>query len=482
VPKYVIVGNSAGGIGAAEAIREVDPHGSVAIVSDEPTLAYSRPGIAEVVSGSKSVDGITYRDEDFYRRLRLDTYFGCPVVAIDPARNRVHLENGASLEFERLLLATGGTPIRPPMEGADRAGVYSFTTLADALALKDRLEKMSPHPAFGTPLPQSGRGAGGEGSHGPRVLVIGAGLIGAACSDALVRMGARPVVVELRDRPLNLLLDEPGSELARRAMAKAGVELICNATVSRVLGRPEDDGSVGGAVLADGRRIECDAVVVAVGVRPRMQLAADAGLRVNRGVVVDQKMEASAPGVYACGDVAEAYDCVYGGNRVVPIWPGAYRGGRVAGLNMAGRTALFDDATVMNSLKYFGMSLVSAGEINVDGLDGYETLRRLDLDGLERGRYRKVVLKDNRVVGFVFAGDVERSGIHNWLLRARVDVGPFKKKLLDESFDLIDLPAELRRAHYGEATVSRAQRQLAWGRPVGHAAAPRTNGGINGGH
>lgn len=456
--KYVIVGNSAGGVGAAEAIRQLDPQGSVAIVSDEPTTAYSRPGIAELVAGSKTVETIAYRGEDFYRRLRLDTYLGRPVSEIDVEKRELRLKDGATLAFEKLLLATGGTPIRPPMEGTDRAGVYNFTTVDDALALKERLEKV-----------------------GKRVLVVGAGLIGAACSDALVRMGARPVVVELRDRPLNLLLDEPGSELARRAMEKAGVELICNATVKQVLGRPEDDGSVGGAILADGRRIDCDAVVVAVGVRPRMDLAAAAGLRVNRGVVVDQKMETSAPGVYACGDVAEAFDCIYGGNRVVPIWPGAYRGGRVAGLNMAGGSALSEDATVMNSLKYFGMSLVSAGEINVDGQDGYEVLRRLDL-ARHGGLYKKLVLKDDRLVGFVFAGEIERSGIFNWLLRARIDVAAFKEKLLKDGFDLIDLPSELRRAHYDESTYSEQQTRLAWGRPLSYAAAPRTNGGLNGGH
>ena len=457
--KYVIVGNSAGAVGAIEAIRAVDPHGSLAVISDEPTPAYSRPGIAEVVAGSKTPEKITYRGEEFYRQLRVDTYFGRPVAKIGLAERRVYLEDGGALEFEKLLLATGGSPIRPPMDGADKTGVLSFTTLADALALKARLEAV-----------------------GKRVLVVGAGLIGAACSDALVRAGARPIVVELRDRPLSLLLDEPGSEIARRAMLRAGVELVCNATVKQVLGRPDDENSVGGAVLADGRKIECDAVVVAVGVRPRMQLAADAGLQVNRGIAVNQRMETSASDVYACGDVAEAYDCIHGGNRVVPIWPGAYRGGRVAGLNMAGRAALLDDATAMNSLKYFGMSLVSAGEVNVDGLDDCETLRRLDLDGLDGGHYRKILLRQDRVVGFVLAGRIDRSGILNWLLRKRVDVGQFKDSLLKEDFDLIDLPAELRLAHYREATASSGERRLAWGRPITHTAVSRTNGGINGGH
>lgn len=456
--KYAIVGNSAGGIGAIEAIREADSLGAIAIFSDETLPAYSRPGIAELVSGAKTVETITYRGLDFYEKRGVSTHFGEVVARIDPKAQTLTLENGDTVSYEKLLLATGGTPIRPPMEGYELEGIYNFTTAADALALKERIETV-----------------------GNRVVVIGAGLIGAACSDALVKAGAKPTVIELRDRPLNLLLDEPGSEMARRAMTEFGVNLICGATVKTVVGRADNPKSVGMAILADGRQIECDAVVVAVGVRPRLNLAQESGITTNRGIVVDRSMKTSDSNVYACGDVAEAYDCIIGGNRVVPIWPGAFRGGRVAGANMAGGSATSDDATVMNSLKYFGMALVSAGEISVAGAEGYETLRRLDL-GYDHGKdlYKKIVIKDNRLVGFVFAGDIEHSGIFNWLLRERIDVSAFSASLLKDNFDLIDLPAELRQSHYQTATA--VARQLSWGRPLTTAAAPRTNGGLNGGH
>lgn len=459
MPDYLIVGNSAGGIGAIEAIREIDPKGTIAIVSDEPTVAYSRPGIAELVAGSKTVEKIAYRGPEFYGDLAVETHFGRSVTRIDLGRREASLDDGSVLQYGKLLLATGGSPIRPPMEGQSKAGVLNFTTQADALALVERMEKV-----------------------GRRVVVIGAGLIGAACSDALARTGVKPVVVELRDRPLSLLLDAPGSELAREAMAKAGVVLICNTSVKEVLGRADDSDSVGGVVLADGRRIECDVVVVAVGVRPRLALAADAGLKVNRGIVVDDRMATSDPDVFACGDVAEAYDCVLGSSRVVPIWPGAYRGGRVAGLSMAGQEAHFDDSSVMNSLKYFGMSLVSAGEINVEGPDGsvtggYKVTRKLDT---RKGTYRKIVLRDGKLAGFLFAGAIERSGVVNWLLRGRVDVSAFSDKLVEESFDMIDLPADLRRTHYLSATSGGAPAQITWGAPVAPVA-PRMNGGIGNG-
>jgi NAD(P)H-nitrite reductase large subunit len=310
-------------------------------------------------------------------------------------------------------------------------------------------------------------------------VVIGAGLIGAACADALTRAGHHPTVVELRDRPLNLLLDEPGSELVRRAMVKVGIDLICNATVTDVLGGSDDDRVVGGVLLSTGRRIECDTLIVAVGVRPRMQLAIDAGIRTNRGIVVDQQMATSAPGIYACGDVAEAYDPIFGGNRVVPIWPGAYRGGRVAGHNMAGHRAAFDDQTTMNTIKYFGLSLVSAGEINPAPDSGCEVLSAVDLD---RGWYRKLVLRDNCLIGFVIAGAIERSGVLYWLLQARVPTASFRQRMLNDDFDLIHIPAELRRAHYLEATANPAQTRMAWGAPVTVGKPASANGGKNGAH
>ena len=215
-----------------------------------------------------------------------------------------------------------------------------------------------------------------------------------------------------------------------------------------------------------------------------MSLATEAGIKTNRGIVVNQRMETSALDVYACGDVAETFDCIINSNRVVPIWPGAFRGGRIAGHNMAGRPDLSEDMTVMNSLKYFGMALVSAGEIAAAGAEGYETLRRLDVarDDKHGDTYKKIVLKDNRIVGFVFAGDIEHSGIVNWLLTKKIDIGACKWKLLKDGFDLIDLPADVRRAHYVEASASPAHRQIAWGRPLSNAADPRTNGGTNGGH
>ncbi len=410
---YVIIGNSAGGIGAAEAIRQVDQEGRITLISDEAYPAYSRPAIAEVLARERTPDRILYRSADFYQRLGLRVLLGIAAVHIDFSARVVELADGQRVRWDRLLLATGGTPIVPPIEGSDLPGVYTFTRLADALALDQRL------------------------SPGRRVVVIGGGLIGMSVSDALVKRGVRVTIVELMDRILSAMLDPEGSALAEAAARRAGVEVITGHTVQRILA--DVQGHACGVTLDDGRQILCQAVIVAIGVRPRLDLVANSPVNVGRGIRVDARMETNVPHVYACGDVAEAYDLIADAPRVVPIWPAAYLGGRVAGLNMAGRPAEYPGNMPMNSLKYFGLQIISGGVPMATG-DGDEELRCNTPNG-----YRKVILRDGRIIGAIFVGDVDRAGIILGLMRERMNVASLKEKLAARDFGLIHLPAEWRR-------------------------------------
>jgi NAD(P)H-nitrite reductase large subunit len=214
---------------------------------------------------------------------------------------------------------------------------------------------------------------------------------------------------------------------------------------------------VGGVVLQDGRSISCDAVVVAIGVVPRTELVKDSPVAVNRGIIVDRRMQTSVRGVYACGDVAEAFDFVQKEDRVIPVWPNAYIGGRVAGHNMAGARAKYAGGTGMNSLNCFGLSITSAGVVDPGDGDGYEILNT----PATAASYRKVVLKKGRIVGMVFLGDIEKSGVVFGLMKDGVNVRGFKEALLRRDFGLNSLPEELRREMLGvrpnpeEAVVAR---------------------------
>ncbi|MDO8637376.1 MAG: FAD-dependent oxidoreductase [Dehalococcoidia bacterium] len=414
--KYLIIGNSAGGVGAAEAIREVDKVGAIAIISDEPYPAYSRPLISEYLCGERNLEGMLYRPSDMYSRNHIETHLGKKVSKLHLENKQVELETGEKLNWEKLLLATGGTPIVPAMEGMGKRGIFTFTTLDDAKAI----ETMK--------------------GQARRVVVIGGGLIGMSVTEALVKLGLEVSVVELVGRVLSAILDEPASRLVEAALKSAGVKLFTGKTVKKILGRGANEEIVGGVELSDGQKLDCDLVIVAIGVSPRTQLAKDTAIKLNRGIVVDNYMATNSPGVYACGDVAEAYDYIYGAYRLTPIWPNAYMGGRVAGYNMAGKVTEYQGGTNANSLKYFGLPIVTAGMVNLPSKDGYEIISSAD-----GNIYKKIVIKDDRIMGIVFMGDIQRSGVIFGLMREGVKVTSFKDNLLSENFGISCFPDEMRK-------------------------------------
>ena len=415
--KYLIIGNSAGGIGAAEAIRGVDKVGTMAIVSDEPYPAYSRPLISEHLSEGRPLEKMLYRPANFYEQNKIKTVLGGKVARINFSEHTLELESGRTLSWRRLLLATGGVPIVPGMEGKDLKGVFTFTTLDDAKAIDWFLKQ------------QQGK---------MKAVVIGGGLIGVSATEALLKRGVEVSIVEMKDWILNTILDEEAADFEVKALAGAGVDIITGHTIAKI--NSSLLGEVNGVSLDDGRSITCDMVVVAIGVTPRLDLVADNGVKTNRGIIVDRCMATSVPDVYACGDVAEAYDFVYGENRVTPVWPNAYTGGRVAGLNMAGKKAEYGGGTAMNALKYFGVNIVSAGMVTPPD-DSYEVIMQRG-DGI----YKKVIIKDGQVQGLVFAGDIEKSGIIYNLMKDRVNVEAFKEALVADDFGLAFLPEEIWRA------------------------------------
>jgi len=409
--KYLIIGNSAGGIGAAEAIREVDRTGTITIVSDEPYPAYSRPLISEYLVNPCPIEKMAYRQPDFYENNKIKALLSEKVVRVDPEGHTVKLESGATLAWQKLLLATGGTPIFPDMEGNRLKGVFTFNKLDDAKAIDSFLNQ------YRTRI---------------KAVVIGGGLIGVSVTEALVNRGVQVTIVEMKDWILNTILDEEASALEAQALRPTGTGIITGHTVGKIDSRLP--GEVSGVTLDDGRVLSCEMVVIAIGVRPRLECVAESGIKINRGIVVDRRMATSAPDIYACGDVSEAHDFVYGENRLTPIWPNACEGGRVAGLSMAGAKAKYQGGTAMNALKYFGVHIASAGMVTAPD-DSYETLINR-----ENGTYRKVIIKKGKLTGLVFTGDIEKSGIVYNLMKDGVDVSSFKEVLITDDFGLASLP------------------------------------------
>ena len=418
--EYLIIGNSAGGIGAAEAIREVDRKGSITIVSDEAYQAYSRPLISKYLAGERNLDEILFRPADFYNSNSIELVVGEKVLDLNLNNQTARLENGEQITWAKLLLATGGIPIMPKMKGGDKDGVFKFMTIEDAIAIDEFIKE------------------------GLQAVVIGGGLIGISATEALVKRGIRVTIVEMKDRILNTILDETASSIAEETLRQAGVRVVTNRTVAKVIGDKQTEG----VILDSGEKIPCDLVVMAIGVLPRAELAVGTDIKVNRGIVVDRFMSTSHANVYACGDVAEAYDFVYGTNRVTPIWPNAYIGGRVAGYNMAGSKTEYPGSTSMNSLNYFGLDIATAGAVTPPTDKGWEVISQRN-DGV----YKKVILSGDLVMGMVFVGDIEKSGMIFSLMKDRVNVANFKQSLLSDNFGLAFLPREVWQERLGHAQM-----------------------------
>ncbi len=424
--QYLIIGNSAGSIGAAEAIRQADPTGELCIVSEEALPAYSRPQIAGYLAGEVGLEQALFRPRDFYAKNNIRLLLNRQVVELDRARQVAVCADGRELAYDRLLLATGGAPIVPPTKGLEATGYTTFATMDDARKLRDMLPQLK------------------------QVVVVGGGLIGLSAAEALVKAGVRVVVVELAPQILGRALDGAAAALVQGIMEAQNVRILTGCSVAEV--RPGESAAAGIAILSSGVRVEYDALLMAIGVRPRVELAVRAGLKVNRGIVVDAQMRTDDPRIYACGDAAEAYDYIAGDARLTPIWPNAYLGGRVAGANMAGGAAAYPGGTGMNALHFFGYPILSAGLAAPGPDDGCQVLAEQSADGRA---YKKIVLRDGKVVGFLFAGEIDRAGVVHGLMRDRADVTPFIDKLFAAEGAFIALPAPLRRAFYAQRGVAR---------------------------
>ncbi len=406
---YVIIGNSAAAVGCIEGIRSVDREGGITVVSDEPYHVYARPLISYLLYGKTDEERMKYRPDDFYKKNGVKIILGVRAEKVDYGRKAVQLAGGDSIPFDRLLIATGSRPFVPPMEGLD--GVekkFSFMTLDDAKALGKAVTKTS------------------------RVLIIGAGLIGLKCAEGIRDRAGSIEVVDLADRILPSILDEEGSAMVQKYIESKGIRFHLGDSVEKF--------SPNGALLKSGKQLSFDVLVVAVGVRPNTQLAADIGCKIGRGIAIDERSATSLPNVWAAGDCCECLDIADGKERILAILPNAYLQGETAGVNMAGGDKRFDNAIPMNAIGFFGLHVITAGSY-----DGEAWVHKSEQD------YKKLVTKDNLLKGFILIGNVARAGIYTSLIRERTPLDTIDYELIREKPQLMAFTRENRAVRLGGA-------------------------------
>lgn len=388
--KYVIIGNSAAGIGCVEGIRSVDSGGEIVIFSDEPYHTYSRPLISYYLQGKTDLPKIAYRPDDFYTANNVRLECGVKVTAIDAERRRIVLDSGASESYDKLLLATGSRAAIPPIEGIESvARRFTFLTLDDAKALKNIV------------TPQS------------RVLIIGAGLIGLKCAEGLSAAGCGITVTDIAGRVLPAALDEGGASMVRRHMEQQGIRFLLNDSITKI----EDNR----ATFAGGERIDFDILVVAAGVLPNTQMMCALGCDAQRGIRVDSSSETEIPGIYAAGDCARCRDISSEQEKIMAILPNAYLQGEAAGVNMAGGTKVFDTPIPMNAVTLMGLRVISAGTFTGEAHDA----------GVD-GAYKRLFVEDNLLKGYIMVGQVERAGIYTSLITGKVPLDTIDFDLMKE--------------------------------------------------
>ncbi len=418
--KYVIIGASAAGIAAVGAIRKIDPVGAIMVFTEEECSDYSRPMISELVSGKADLSKMKCKAEDFWTENKAEVRLGVKVTSLNLAEKTVNLEGGEKVVYEKLLLATGGKPFVPKMEGQERDGVFTFTSMAEAQRLSAKIDSLQAKSA----------------------VVIGAGLIGISVTEALMKRGLKVTIVELQEKILSLLLDSKASDIVEAVIRKAGVNFATGQSVQKIIGKPENAGVVGGVILTKGDEVPCDLVIVAIGVIPRTELVVGTDVKINRGIVVDNFMQTNVPDVYASGDVAETYDFILNQSRSLPLWPLAVLEGRVAGANMAGSKISYEGGTNMSSFKYFGIPIVSIGLANPKEDPTLEIIVKQDL---EHNVYKKLVLRNNILVGMTLVNCIDRAGILFILIKDKVNVKKFKQDLLRDDFGWAVLPVKMQR-------------------------------------
>lgn len=377
----VIVGN---GMAAARLVDELAKVAlgryAIAVIGDEPRLAYNRVLLSSVLAGETTSGDIELRPASWWRDRGVTLKYGCVATGIDVGRRELKIGNDKSISFSKLVLTTGSSPLRLNVPGADLAGVHTFRDSRDVDILLTLAAQKK------------------------RVVVVGGGLLGLEAAYGLVKAGATVTLVHLMDRLMERQLDAPAAELLKSLVERRGIEILLNANTARIDGGPR----VEGVELAEGRRIAADAVVFAAGIRPNVALAKEAGIPVNRGIVVNDVMQTGAADVFAIGECAEHRGVCYG--LVEP----AYEQARVLAQNLAGREVAYTGSVVATNLKVSGVSVFSAGDYM--GGEGSEAILLSDIN---RGTYKKLVIAEGRLTGAVLVGDVADALWYLELIRSR---------------------------------------------------------------
>ncbi|MBT9139570.1 MAG: NADH-dependent phenylglyoxylate dehydrogenase subunit epsilon [Dehalococcoidia bacterium] len=386
---YLIIGASAAGVAAAETLCQVDPRSQVTILCKESTRPYSRVLLPYLLTGAVEEETIFLSVPEEVKLLT-----GKEVVRVQPQRREVAVSTGEVFPFDKLLIASGASPVRSKVEGADLPFVFTVRELSDIQGMREWIET------------------------GKRAVIVGGGLVSMRIGEALHRLGMRVTFVIGSDRVLSQILDAPASAIVEQVLVERGIEIIKEDEIVQI--------AEGETHLRSGKRRECTLVAFGKGVRPNVSFLEGSGIETASGIIVDEHQRTNVADIYAAGDVAETLDIAYEERRINALWPVAREQGHIAALNMASLPAIYDGSVARNTLEVFDLPIFTAG---MGREEGPEVLREHG-----KGFYHKLVLDNGMLKGAISVGRVRDEGLYLFLIRRRGGVSSFVDRLLRGTF------------------------------------------------
>ena len=409
--RYVVVGAGPAGVIGAETLRRQDASAEITLVGGEDEVPYSRMAIPYLLEGNIQEEGTHLRREPgHYEAQRIGVLRGKRVVKVDPQAHSVTLDDGQSLPYDKLLLATGSRPVAPPIEGIEQEGVYPCWTLAQAREIKSRLT---------------------DGSH---VVLIGAGFIGSIILDAIGSQNLTLTVVEADTHMTPRMMNRSGGDVMKAWCEGKGVRILTETLVKAIKAGGERRFTL---ELGSGETVAADLVVRATGVKPILDYLEGSGIKTAEGILVDDHLQTSDPDIYAAGDAAQGLDFSTGGFNVHAIQPTAADHGQLAATNMGGGDQRYAGSLIMNVVALLGLTTYSFGQWM--GVEGGEHGEWRDDDA---HRYVRLEFKDDVLVGAINIGYFEHVGVLRGMIQSRIPLGEWKERLLAE-------PAKVMEAYLG---------------------------------
>ncbi len=393
--RLLVIGNGMAGMACLDEILRRKPGFEITILSEEPYYNYNRILLSAVLAGEKSIEEIYINTEEWYRQHDITLCLGACAAEVDAAKKIVTTADGIERSYDILLLATGSNPFIPPIEGVKKQGVYTFRNMKDTYELLEQCR------------------------YAKKAVVIGGGLLGLEAARGILNQGLKVSVVHIADRLMELQLDAIGGQFLKREIEKLGIEVLLNQNTAKIMG----DDKVEGVLFKDGSIVEADLVVIACGIRPNVELAKKAGLKVNRGIVVNDFLETSDPSIFAVGECVEHREKVYG--LVAPL----YDQGRVLAATITGsKGPVYEGSVLATKLKVMGIELFSAGDFKAEEPDKEVVAYQDHAFGI----YKKVVVYQEHVVGAILIGDSSDANRFLEMIRKKERVNGRRDYLLFE--------------------------------------------------